>query len=149
MVSWTKQKVLIFVLELSSLFHNNFSTFGNRNENATEQIQAVSLHANYVSILPGKSNDNKHIRWCCPWGKSLGLEASRGQKLKSSSWDKSLGLEVKKSWSRHKSWSWNKSLGLEVKNHGLALEISLGLEVKNLGLDMKVLVLRWKVLVLR
>ena len=56
------------------------------------------------------------FQWCSPQDHSLGLEAPRGQRIKSWSWDP-------KSWSW--SWSWGKSLGL------------------GLGLDEKVLRIRF------
>ena len=38
---------------------DNFSTLGNRNEYSTEHVQTVSLQPDYVSILRGKTKNDK------------------------------------------------------------------------------------------
>jgi len=37
---------------------DNFHTVGNRNEYSTKRVQTVSLQPDYVSTLPGKTENN-------------------------------------------------------------------------------------------
>jgi len=66
------------------------------------------MHAQFLTspcFRPYTTWEYTNNQWCSPRDQSLGLEAPRGQKIKSWSWDP-------ESW----SWSWGKSLGLDKKS---------------------------------
>jgi len=43
---------------------DNVATIGNKNEYSTKQVQTVSLQPNYVSTLPGKTNNSTKMAIC-------------------------------------------------------------------------------------